>query len=367
MIAYNFQPAARNDAGSPANEGHGKLTRARFSRTLPFTSGAHPSRLGPEQLLVNRLVADLGRFYPRTLLVNYYVSLKTNPLVVLAGPQGTGKNALVEGVARAVLGGQSHQFVVIGSSSWAMRTSQSDYYQGLHERFGIMSLAETLQEAAAPGSAGKSYLVFLKGLHPDELKTFALLNLSPDGVKRLALPGLPLHEQPIVPPNVFITATLHAQHGDPGLHHDVLREVGLIELTVPRQFPATAPVVPPPPVGFQRLLQTARVASFDEALDRLGMVLGHDVVETLRPSPALDRALWHEGQIVNRVQHEAILTFVANSFDHDGRGLFEPNDPLHNAQMAYDAQVAQRVLWQMPDRADARRRLATFCDSGLCW
>jgi len=45
--------------------------------------------------------------------------------------------------------------------------------------------------------------------------------------------------------------------------------------------------------------------------------------------------------------------------------LFAPYDPQRNAQIAFDAQVVQRVLWRLRDSADGelRRDLAIFLDT----
>ena len=60
-----------------------------------------------------------------------------------------------------------------------------------------------------------------------------------------------------------------------------------------------------------------------------------------------------------------VTTHIANSFDECGQGLFAPYDPLRNAQIAFDAQVVQRVLWRLRESADGelRRDLALFLDT----
>jgi hypothetical protein len=60
-----------------------------------------------------------------------------------------------------------------------------------------------------------------------------------------------------------------------------------------------------------------------------------------------------------------LTTYIANSFDEYGQGLFAPYDPQHNAQIAFDAQVVQRVLWRLRETADSdlRRDLALFLDT----
>jgi hypothetical protein len=57
---------------------------------------------------------------------------------------------------------------------------------------------------------------------------------------------------------------------------------------------------------------------------------------------------------------EKIIAYVANSFDQAGRGLFDPDDARHNAQIAYDDQLIQRMSAQLgPARGRFRRGRST--------
>jgi hypothetical protein len=374
MTARSFLGATGNDAGGPANEGQRKLSPLLGLPTRDAVPAYKrmPQSLGGEQLLLSRLFATLGHAFPRVLLTNYYISLKTNPLVVLTGPQGIGKAALVEGLARTLFGPHNTQFVTIAGNAWTRDSNHGHYYRDLHQQFGSFSFNETLQEAAAPENLGKVYLVLLKGLRPDELQGFFrnLFSVGPLGDKRLALPGVRPEEQPVLPPNVLITATLHVPRSGPYLADQILSEAGLIDVPAAPQAGAggTAIVGPiaPPPVGFQRLILQQRVASPEAARTRLAAVLGRDAIERLGPSHELNWILQLEGLRLNRLQRDTMLSYVANSFDADGRGLFNPSDVYHNAQIAFDAQMIQRVLWQIPARNvdPLRWRLSTYLESG---
>lgn len=372
MIAYSFPRASGNDAGSSANEGQRKLSP--HDMTIPFAASApgHTSlSMNGEQLLLARFHATLGHDFPPILLTNYYVSLKTNPLVVLTGPEGTGKAALVEGLATALLGAGSTQFVTIAGNDWTRDSSHGHYYRDLHRQFGSFSFVETLHEAAATENQGKIYLVLLKGLRPDELQGFFrnLLYMGPNGDKRLSIPGMHPDDQPIVPPNVLLTATLHVPRSGPYLTHHVLRNAGLIEVPAPpRPFtvhPQSRGSTAPPPVGFQRLMLQNRFHDPARAYARLVTILDADMLQSLRPSPELDWILRLEGLTLNKLQQDAICVYVANSFDSNDHGLFDPGDAYHNAQIAFDAQMIQRVLWQIPARnkEQLRWRLSTYLEA----
>ena len=353
MIAYNFHPAG-NGASGRASVGQGKLAPVLLAPASDQPAYRAQLATSGEQQLIAQLVGTLGASFSRNFLVAYYVSLKTNPFVVLTGREGAGKAALAAGFAATLVGTQSGQFVTIGSDRWARRSSQSEYYRGIHERFGASQFVETLQEAAARENAGKVYLLLLKGLSLEELHTYVngLLHVGPHGERRLALPGLPAAEQPVVPANCFITATLHLPRLTSALDQQVLRHAAQIEFSPSLHADARFPVLPPPPVGLQRVMLAATSHDPRQAQARLSAILGRRSLKTLGPSPEVARQLLEGGASFDRELREDMLTYVANSFDSDGQGLFDPQDPQRNAQLAYNAQSVQRLLW----RVDRRRR-----------
>lgn len=352
MIAYHFQ-ADGSGASGKASVGREQIVQPALSadRCPPYRAQLASSG---EQQLISHFVTALADRFPRNLLINYYVSLKTNPFVVLTGREGAGKAALAAGFAAALIGQDNGQFITIGSDGWARRYSQSDYYRDIHERFAVSQYLEALHEAAAPENLGRVYLVLLKGLTVEALDTYInrLVRLDEHGERHLALPGLPEQDQPVLPPNCFITATLHLPRVATPLDQQVLRHAGQIEFSPALHATATVPTLPLPPVGLQRVMLGAVCHDPRKARDRLSAILGRHWLHNLGPSPAVMRPLLAGGVPIPRELSAAVLPYVANSFDDEGRGLFNPSDPRRNAQLAYDAQIVQRLLW----RIDWRRR-----------
>jgi energy-coupling factor transporter ATP-binding protein EcfA2 len=351
MIASHFHAGGKGADGR-ASVGQGKFALYRAQQSA-----------NGEQLLAAYLVAALGQHFPRTLLLTYYISLKTNPFVVLTGREGVGKAALAASTAHALVGPDSGQFVTIGSDSWARRSSQSSYYRGIHERFGATQLLETLGEAASPEHADRLFFVLLKGLRIEELDGYVngLLRFGPHGERRLALPGVDAAHQPVLPPNCFITATLHSPRVASPLEQAVLRHAGQIELSPDLSAAVTPPELPLPPVGLQRIMRAAAAHDPRQARARLDAILGRRTARALGPSAELAAILLEARIALPRNLREDTLAFVANSFDSDGRGLLDPADPRRNAQLAYNAQIVQRLLWRIDwRRRSLHRRLAAW-------
>ena len=381
MILQNFHSPADDEVGGQADAGRGKLALVPNDSFLtPLARMAcrdtHSSMLGEQHLLNQLFWAVDASGYPlsHALVVNYYVSLKTNPFVILTGVAGQGKTELARLFAEALVGLGGTQYTLISSAGvWPDATGQDRYYRSLQEQFCSWRFLDLLQEAAEPSNAGKAYMVCFDALHPAEIEYYfaTLLQVTPAGEKRLNFPGFPPERQPIVPPNVYITATVNTADQKDNLSRNVLRNAGLIEFRAVQPLDAPAQpgskLVPaaPPPVGYQRMWLGAALHDPAVARARLVAILGEDCLGRLRCSPELARLLWRGGLVLTSQALQDVTTYIANSFDEHGQGLFAPYDPQHNAQIAFDAQVVQRVLWRLRESADGelRRDLALFLDT----
>ena len=377
LTTQNFRETTGDDAGGQANGGRGKLALVPNEGDGPpllrLACRDSERRAGGEQEMLARIsdaLTTAGYGFSRALVVTYYVSLKTNPFVILTGAAGRGKTEFVRLFAEALVGRDSAQYALIsGGAAWPSGTGEDSYYRSLQEHFSSLRFLDLLQEAASPGNIGKLYLVCFDALHPSELEYYfaTLLRVTPEGEKRLNLPGFPGDRQPVVPPNVCITATVNIAEQSYTLSHKVLRHAGLIEFRAPAGPRAVVEPCPwklPPPVGYQRLWLRAALREVVAARARLADILGSDRLGRLRSSPELARLLWRGGVVLTTQTLHELTTYIANSFDEHGRGLFDPHDPWRNAHVAFDAQVVQRVLWRLRDSDDGelRRDLADYLD-----
>ena len=311
-----------------------------------------------EQELIQRMVAlarATGLPFSRTLIVSYYVSLKTNPFVVLTGVEGAGKTELVTLFAETLLGHGSPQYALInGDSSWLKATGDQRSFRSLFDHFTSLRFLELLQEAADPGSAGKVFIVCFDGMLPAEVNYYftTLLSVDEEGRTRLRLPGIPDDEHPIVPSNVSITATVNTAEGVGVLSADVLRRAGIIAFRTRRADRVMWRPLAPAPVGVQRLWLRAGRRDPVAAREHLLQIIGATQWNRMECSEPLASTLRRAGMLLTPRLRQEVMRYVANSFDADGRGLFDPDDAPQNAQIAFDNQVAQRLIWRLRDASD---------------
>ena len=118
----------------------------------------------------------------------------------------------------------------------------------------------------------------------------------------------------------------------------------------------------PAPVGLQRLW--LRVGQRDPlvARDHLLRIIGATQWNRMECSEPLASALRRAGIALPPRLRQDVMRYVANSFDEEGRGLFDPDDALRNAQIAFDSQVAQRLIWYLRDALDPHLLTALMND-----
>ncbi|MEC0238371.1 AAA family ATPase [Paenibacillus dokdonensis] len=107
-------------------------------------------------------VSHQGFHYPKGLIENLYLSLKTKPFVILAGVSGTGKTKLVKLFAEAIgATGDNGQFTLIPVRPDWSDPSDLLGYKDLSGAFRPGRLAEVLAEASKPENHHRPYFICL--------------------------------------------------------------------------------------------------------------------------------------------------------------------------------------------------------------
>jgi len=156
--------------------------------------------------LIDRLVEHIG-VYPREVVVNYCVALKTKRFVILAGPPDVDKMALARGLAEVVVGWPSLQWCSFQAHPWwTTRTGVPGYFATAHAQFNNLKLLDAIEIARAIETMGLPFFVGIERMSPAEVVCYfqdlprGLLWQADGSTRRIRLPK-----------NLYITGTLDVE------------------------------------------------------------------------------------------------------------------------------------------------------------
>lgn len=292
-----------------------------------------------EREIVDHLVEHFDT-YPRELVVNYYIALKTKHFVVLAGPPDVDKESLAQGLAEALVGRPGLQWSLIQAHPWwATRTRAPRQLAEAHARFNSLKVYDFIEAASASEHLGLpfSFLAGIKDMSPAEVVCYfedlprGLFWRADGTITRIDLPG-----------NLFVTGTLNTtEHNMPLLSAQVHRHAIVIRLVPDRCAPASGPDGPSgPKLDWQQTLITSGVGGAEEARAKLSRILPGGCA----PLVEMERFVRRLGlpRLPSTAAADAWL-YLANAFDLDGHGLFV-DSVVENLTVARDYAMTQSVL-----------------------
>jgi hypothetical protein len=357
-IAY-FRSPIDDDVDGSANDDQRKFGSHAQPRSVPvplrFTCRDALQPVGELDLLahLSKTVDPGSEVIPQTLLVDFYVALKAYPYVILTGPENTGKVAFIEQVAAALGCHDESQYALIPAASlWIGRTGKGGFYRTLNDQFSTWRLIELLQEANAPENSGKLFLVCFNHLRLNELDYYfdALVTTHANGQRQLRVPGFPVEQQPLIPANVLLTATLDLEPFDRLPRNTTLSHGAFVPFE-PRTPYASPGVAPLAPVGYQRMLLANKLTSHADAYQKVVRAIGVHGLLQLYPDRSTAQLLHQNRQLLSESLLTHAIWYVAHSFTADGTGLFDRFDRQRNAQLAFNMFFRQSLHCSF-DQAD---------------
>jgi hypothetical protein len=282
-----------------------------------------------------------GEFYPRHALANFYVAVKSCPLIILAGPAESGKLTLAQSTAH-LLGGSRRAVTVPGHARWAAGSIHSSELVEAQTQLNKSALFALMEEAWQPEQQGRPFVVCLRRISPAELRTF----FTRQGLDLLyrqflgwqltqPLPPLPL------PPNLTLIATL-----DTGRFR--WWDAALLNAATVVPWPnPVAEARPTPHLGqlpplcsgnfFHNAVRDASVAH--KRLRQLLVQTTTPFARLLQVGGALEEAgVYVPPGLMNRV-----VVFAANAWSESGAGLFALEPPA-NLDCALQLGIIQHLL-----------------------
>ncbi|MGB3713611.1 MAG: hypothetical protein WA996_04200, partial [Candidatus Promineifilaceae bacterium] len=139
----------------------------------PVAQANQSSRAEDEQAAVSSLIraaAAAGVCADPLSIIAFYVTLKSRPRAILVGPAQTGKIALVQSLAEALVGDPALQYhKMVGHARWASQSQDVSYFVQLQEQFNTNKLLALIEEAVRPENARRLFIAVLTQISPAEL------------------------------------------------------------------------------------------------------------------------------------------------------------------------------------------------------
>jgi len=279
-------------------------------------------------------------------LVNFYVALKSKPLVILTGPGGSGKIAAVKCLARILMGDCARCQLMAGHPWTFERSENLAMFSEVHTRYTTEKLLWLIEEAWLPENMQRVFIACLTRISPAEVLSFfteVAAQLRHDQLMRLGDVHFP---EPIpFPPNLFLIGTMDRLHFD-WWDHD------LLSMTTVVQWPIVGTLAPVSQNGSAPPWE----GEFLRSCVRHKQAVYHKVYSILRQQkqpllPLLQIEALLKARAMPDVDWliDETMLYLANSWSRLGNGLFDPSN-RRNLDIALDLAIAQILLPHVEDR-----------------
>ncbi len=310
-------------------------------------TSAYPSQ-DAEKHLMEHIVREVTREEITNdpfQVVNFYIALKSKPLLLLAGPGGTGKCELVNQIGYELTRGEATRFQMMnGHAWWAARSENLSELTRLQDRFIAEKAREIIFEACSPENLDRLYILFVQHISPAELLGYfsdLALQLRHGEIRRLLSVQFP-HSLPF-PPNLRLIGTIDIPLYSWFEDSDLLAQTTIIH------WPQDKVIAPVP-------LHSRIARLFDNPSLDIGYIgSANQAKRKLNQLPAwreevqpvlinlLGWLVKHGVPLPTRVIMDEAFIYLANAFSNQGSGLFAA-DAGQNLWIALDFVLAQIVL-----------------------
>ena len=311
-----------------------------------------PFQVDPEEELVSHLVQSVSRAgicSDPVSVINFYVSLKSKPLAILAGPEQTGKIAMVQCLASLLMGGDYGdpdgrlQCQMMAGHPWsAAKSGNVTFFTQIYTRFNTEKLLCLIEEAWQPENSGKVFLLCLTRISPAELEEFfaaIAFQLGHGQIMRFGDVHLP---EPVpFPPNLFLIGTMDTDCFD-WWDHDLLSHTTVIQWPEKSMDHLLCPVPEDHFPAVEKSFLRSYVRSEQAVYQKLRTLLVWKHHPAL-PLFLMESVFEKEGITLPRTWTNEVMTYLANSWSRLGSGLFYPSLE-DNLATALDFAIAQTFL-----------------------
>jgi hypothetical protein len=303
----------------------------------------------PERKIIRRLIqaaVEAGVQTNPLSIVNVYVALKSKPMAILTGLAHSGKVALVQVLAQALIGDDPLRCQMMqGHAWWAGQTGNVSLFTDLQTRFNDDKFLSMIQEALQPENARRVFIACLSRISPAELiGFFSELAYQLGHGQVMRLPSVHFTEPIPYPTNLFLIGTMDTAKFD--WHDaDLFARTTIIPWSVIEGTPIARQDLSLLSANHEDVFLSSCIRDEWPARIKLLRILeGH----TRGFEPLLQIADLLKAQPValpDSAICEAVI-YVANAWSKRGVGLFDLN-LQRNLEIAIDLAIVQTILPQV--------------------
>lgn len=278
------------------------------------------------------------------IATNFYVSLKSKPLVLLVGPdKNRSKETFVEQFAASWVENPAQFQRMAGHAWWAAGSPAVCQWSTLQAQFNAEKFFAVVEEACQPENQDQAFFLCLEDISPAELLAyFSRRTFQAVPGEEVFQPGLALTNSIPYPPNLFVVGTMRAARF-PGYDDDLLRHTTVIHSSELEPVPSNGFSHPSPRMEDQKTLLHGCIRDENTACARLRSLPGWHS-HFLKPAIEGIGLLLRNGvPLQSRQVTRDVLIYLSNAWSALGTGLFDPAFP-QNLTIALDLAMAQFVL-----------------------
>ena len=286
-------------------------------------------------------------------ITNFYVSLKTRPLIILSGSLESQKEVLIQCLARLLFGKDCVQCQMLtGHPWWAEKTGNSPFFVQIHTSFNSQKIYYLLEEASQPENAQRLFLASLTHISSAELLSFFAdvgYQIQHDEIVRFGDMHLP--EPMPFPPNLSLIGTMDGRQFE-GWSQDLLAGATVIHWEDQIQGKIACPISENTLYSGEKVFLRSCIRDISAAFRYLQSISGWQQRSPFKDLFEVKSIIEQHGMVLPpRIINDVIL-YMANTWSLRGEGLFDTN-PSVNFAIALDYAIAQMLLpWTAFDSRD---------------
>ena len=277
----------------------------------------------------------------KILLANLFIALKTKPLAILAGPEASGKEVLVEKLV-SILSGRGKNKLQLQKLTGHPWWARGDNLAGLVEiqtRFTSEKVMSIFEEVQQSQNSDQAFLICFARISPAELQNFFTdLAFQIHNNRIMRLSDVHFTEPVPFPSNLFIIGTMDTD-GNRWHEPDLLSKASVIQ-TGKYNLSLSTPPRKVSSINVRDLISPIREPNL--AYKRLKSLLAGEKQPFERYFQIQEILHNHNVSTQDKLMDEGVI-YLANAWSSSGEGLFTPNLRA-NFEIATDMLISQLLL-----------------------